>query len=329
MSDPARAPPAPPPPPAAATGEDTTTRALKHVWNVLQAGTLRNPSSLYRVRFFGGTKDLEFRSGFRYRCSRANLTTARELCGLAYHGGRLTADGSGPRPNWTVRPDENLIVTPSGIRLALDSLHHLIFAETFIFDIHFQGFDLRGSTVVDVGAHVGDTALYYAEKGAEVFAFEPDPDNFARLERNLALNPELAKRIHARREAVGEDGTVSFYVGLGGGSGLYARAGTPVRVPSVSLETLLARDHLERPFLLKADCKGCEAMLVRQPALERFGRVAIEYSSELGVGTVDDLAVALRGRGFDRQRIFKQGIAPFTLDKHGVLVVESSARPVR
>jgi FkbM family methyltransferase len=305
-----------------APGEDTTTRMLKHIWNFLQAGTLRNPSALYAVKWIGGRRELVFRSGYRYSCDRAHLATARELCGLAYHGGRLTADGSGPKPNWIVRPEENLLVTPSGIRFALDTLHHLIFAETFIFDIHFQGFDLRGKTVVDIGAHVGDTALYYAEKGAEVHAFEPDPENFAKLERNLALNPELARRIHPHAEAVGEDGAISFYIGLGGGSGMYATGGRPVRVPSVSLGTLLAREKLERPYLLKCDCKGCEASLVRQEAIAQFERVAIEYASELGVGSVEEFAAALTARGFPHQRIFKQGIAPFTVDKHGVLCAE-------
>jgi len=328
MSAPGAVDPTPRPAHGPIAGEDTTTRVLKHVWNVLQAGTLRNPAALYAVRWFGGSRELRFRSGFQYRCDRAHLATARELCGLAYHGGRLTADGSGPKPNWTVRPAENLLLTPSGIRLALDTLHHLIFAETFICDIHFQGFDLRGKTVVDAGAHVGDTALYFAEKGAEVYAFEPDPENFAKLERNVALNPALAPRIHPRMEAVGEDGTISFYVGLGGGSGMYAAGGRPVRVPSVSLGTLLAREKLERAFLLKSDCKGCEASLVRQEAIERFDRVAIEYASELGVGSVEEFAAALAARGFPHQRIFKQSIAPFTVDKHGVLCAERAPAAV-
>lgn len=315
---PREAPASPPP-----RRDDLTTRLLRRVWDGLYRGTLRNPLAPTSVRLLGGSRELSFRSGFRYRADRGHLALAHELMGLTYHGARLTRDGSGPQPAWTVRPEDDLLVTPGGIRFSLESLHHLIFAETFIYDVHFAGFDLTGRTVVDVGANVGDTALYFAEKGARVLAFEPDEENFRRLKRNLELNPGLAPRIEARREAVGEDGEVRFFQGLGGGSGMYVGRGQEVRVRSVSLATLLDNRGLDRAFLLKADCKGCEFQLVRQPGIRRFDRVAIEYASELGVGTLAELVAGLRAQGFNRQRTFKHGWGPWSVDKHGILQAEA------
>lgn len=49
----------------------------------------------------------------------------------------------------------------------------------------------RGDTFVDVGAHVGYYTLIAARVVGDegrVFAFEPDPDNFALLRRNVTLN---------------------------------------------------------------------------------------------------------------------------------------------
>lgn len=47
-----------------------------------------------------------------------------------------------------------------------------------------------GDTVVDVGAHVGVLSLYLAKKYpyVRIYAVEPDPVNFACLERNIELN---------------------------------------------------------------------------------------------------------------------------------------------
>jgi FkbM family methyltransferase len=48
--------------------------------------------------------------------------------------------------------------------------------------------------VLDVGAFVGDTALYYARRGAFVMVVEPVPGNFELMLRNLELNPDLSER---------------------------------------------------------------------------------------------------------------------------------------
>ncbi len=55
----------------------------------------------------------------------------------------------------------------------------------------FQAFDkilAPDSTMLDIGAWIGPTALYAARRCKEVFAFEPDPTAFASLIQNLNLN---------------------------------------------------------------------------------------------------------------------------------------------
>jgi FkbM family methyltransferase len=52
-----------------------------------------------------------------------------------------------------------------------------------------------GSVVYDVGANRGQMALYFSRlvgPTGKVFSFEPAPDNFALLEKNLGLNPSAA-----------------------------------------------------------------------------------------------------------------------------------------
>lgn len=59
-----------------------------------------------------------------------------------------------------------------------------------------------GMTVLDVGANIGAHTLYLAKLvGSEgrVFAFEPTEFAFAKLTRNLALNPALTSRVIAQQ----------------------------------------------------------------------------------------------------------------------------------
>jgi hypothetical protein len=52
-----------------------------------------------------------------------------------------------------------------------------------------------GTIAVDVGGADGLSSLIFAQLGATVTAFEPDPDALSRFRQNVALNPQLADRI--------------------------------------------------------------------------------------------------------------------------------------
>lgn len=72
----------------------------------------------------------------------------------------------------------------------------------------------RGGHVLDVGANIGYTAAVFAraiEPRFKVFAFEPDRENFQRLERALQQRG-LANRVEAIQTAVGaSEGTVGLW----------------------------------------------------------------------------------------------------------------------
>lgn len=280
---------------------------------------LDNPGAVYLRLALGGTPTLRFASGLVYPLVSRRDPVGRELLDLAYEGALLATAPDPDHLSWGVDPEAGLLTTPQGIRLRLDSIEAIVAAETFLYDLHFAGFDLSGRTVVDAGANIGDSSLYFASLGARVLAFEPDPANFAKLGRNLSLNPALAARIEAFPEAVGVDGEVDFRAGLRGDSGIHARGGTPVRVRSVSLRTILERAGLARAFLLKCDVKGAEAEIVRQPELGRFDRLAIEYCIAERGPPLSALQAAVRSAGFARIRVFKHNAFPFHLRDEGLL----------
>jgi FkbM family methyltransferase len=76
-------------------------------------------------------------------------------------------------------------------------------AETF-YDECYGGFDVHNGTVIDIGAFIGDTAIYFAGMGAKkVIAFEPAPPLYEMAVKNVRMN-RLDNIISVKKEAVGE-----------------------------------------------------------------------------------------------------------------------------
>jgi len=135
-----------------------------------------------------------------------------------------------------------------------------------------------GATFVDLGANLGYyTVLAGLRVGprGRVFAFEPDPDNFALLERNLAANGMAGPKanVQAERCAVDqESGLAQLHLSPDnqGDHRLYdsgdGRPALPTR--TVSLDgTFGDRERFPSGpgalHLVKMDTQGCEARILR------------------------------------------------------------------
>ena len=139
-----------------------------------------------------------------------------------------------------VKDDGVLLRMPDGVLMELFDVYNAI--ETWVYDIHFLAFDMNKWFILDIGAYIGDTALYYAKRGAFVVAVEPLPDNYNIMLKNLELNPTLKARIIPINVAVsGIDGFVEFkhdYT-VSGEGGIYGVGKLISRVRSMKLSTLI------------------------------------------------------------------------------------------
>jgi FkbM family methyltransferase len=166
-----------------------------------------------------------------------------------------------------------------------------------------------GWTVVDVGAGLGDFAIHVARRRprATVYAFEPLPESFARLEENIRLNG--LTNVRAVPEAIaGSEGAVSLYTvtGLSGqhrtaGSGAATATVAPISVAATTLSRAFERLGIARCDFLKIDCEGAEyEILLGLPAetLARIARIALEYHDNVTPHTHDELVRFLQARGF-------------------------------
>ncbi len=116
-----------------------------------------------------------------------------------------------------------------------------------------------GDTALDVGANVGIYSMFIGKlvaPGGRVFAFEPDPLNFARLEANLRRN--RMDWVRPRRAAVGPvDGTARFLDGRDC-VGRLSESDEGIEVPVVALDGLALR-----PLYAKVDVEGFEDGVLR------------------------------------------------------------------
>jgi FkbM family methyltransferase len=128
----------------------------------------------------------------------------------------------------------------------------------------------RDDVVIDVGANVGLYTRLMATLAKHVYAFEPNPDIFPRLQASAgAANVTLLPV--AVSEKVGE---ATFYLdkrpGLSGAASSLVRLADlaeqgvtePVRVSTTTIDRLCADGPL-RPRLIKVDAQGHEPVLFR------------------------------------------------------------------
>ena len=185
-----------------------------------------------------------------------------------------------------------------------------------------------GMVAFDVGANYGLYSLLFAKCVGEgsVFAFEPEPWNFERLTRNIALND--ASVVTPIRAAVfGTDGEVELNVYPREQHGWHTLgrpaievAGKPcppegsVTVPAVMLDTFCSERGITQIDLLKIDVEGAELDVLRgaKSLLERgvVRCVLFEVSPLMleGMGhTAKEAFSFLRERGFELHGLAERG----------------------
>jgi len=141
-----------------------------------------------------------------------------------------------------------------------------VLAERFV-DEEYAWLGVEGRVVVDIGANVGDSALYFARRRAvHVYGYEPDAAIYAAAAHNLELNP--VENVTIVRAAVS------------------ARTDDDVEPPhEISLADLLDQVRSRHPgidIVCKIDCEGCEFEILsgdslRPSTLERVTQVMVEY----------------------------------------------------
>ncbi|MQF67523.1 FkbM family methyltransferase [SAR202 cluster bacterium AD-802-F09_MRT_200m] len=133
----------------------------------------------------------------------------------------------------------------------------------------FQRLLKPGMLVVDVGAHVGYYTMLAAKQvgpTGKVYAFEPDPDNYAALLKNIELNGY--RSVVAIQKAVSDRvGDAQLYLSatVSGNHSMYHH-GTPERgslpIETTTMDTMLEELGWPQVNLVKIDVEGGETAVL-------------------------------------------------------------------
>ena len=157
--------------------------------------------------------------------------------------------------------------------------------------------------IVDGGANVGYSSLYFAEAypDATVFALEPNPLTFAVLKRNVEHCPRILP-VHAALWSH-DSGVEIEDGGRGSWSDRVAEGDAASKIPSVTLEQLVARLPHARPLIIKLDIEGSEREVCRasQRLLRSAPCIIVEPHDFMlpGAGNLVPLFAAIAGKEVD------------------------------
>lgn len=157
-------------------------------------------------------------------------------------------------------------------------------------------------SVIDIGANIGDSTLFFASKGYDVLAFEPIPEVYEIAIKNFSLNPDLSKKITLVNKAVSDKkGKISIsYDSIT--SSTFASSFISSNSKSVVIDTITIKDIIQdyniNPHLLKLDCEGCEGSVILNSDLSMFKKIIFEYHTSATGIKHEKLLEKLTSEGF-------------------------------
>lgn len=145
----------------------------------------------------------------------------------------------------------------------------------------YQWLPVAGRVVLDIGASIGDSAMYFFARGARrVLAVEPWPKNYRLLERNVRLNDADDVVTPVNAGLAGSCGTVRLKEGAEDSLENHLEdspEGTPVAL--ITLKDIVDRFQIDSA-VLKLDCEGAEYEILSKTddkILRRFSHIQLEY----------------------------------------------------
>lgn len=176
------------------------------------------------------------------------------------------------------------IILPYEKMGAIDSLDLFGLDELLMFSFYLRNRD-RYRRVVDIGANIGLHSILLAKCGYDVEAWEPDPNHFEKLMRNVALNG-VADRVRAHCAAVSDHvGRMEFVRVLGNTTSSHlagAKANPYGELERFPVDLHDFKDIASRADLAKIDAEGHEGTILTAIPLERWNSLDafVEIGSE-------------------------------------------------
>lgn len=183
--------------------------------------------------------------------------------------------------------------------------------------------DLKPDDVFyDIGANIGIYTCLAADiiSSGHVVAFEPHPENASEIKRNLSINgfnAEVSTYALSDSQGTAELAVASQGVGEGTHSLASATTNDTIKVDTIAGDTLVERNELPAPTVIKIDVEGAELSVIEglRETLKRDECRLIYCEVHLPAnrpsiadhgGSPEELHTELRDLGFDIEKIHER-----------------------
>jgi FkbM family methyltransferase len=139
---------------------------------------------------------------------------------------------------------------------------------------------VSGKTVVDIGANIADSSIYFALRGASrVISFEPFPHIFEFAKKNVDKNSLSDKILLVLAGCSGTLGSITVNRD-DHEKWILRESRDGVRVPLLTIGSIVEHYNVKPGSILKIDCEGCEydtLLSCDKKDLMPFSYIQIEY----------------------------------------------------
>jgi FkbM family methyltransferase len=123
----------------------------------------------------------------------------------------------------------------------------------------------KGMNVIDIGANIGITAVTVGKKigkGGKLYSFEPVPEYFDILKKNLSLN--RLENVKAFQLALTDRvGIIDFYQKELSSGIVFEEGAKKFEVCTTTIDRFLIDEGIERINLINMDCEGSELLVLK------------------------------------------------------------------
>lgn len=163
--------------------------------------------------------------------------------------------------------------------------------------------------VVDLGAHIGDTAYYFSKVAEKIYAVEPNQEVFECLRRNVR-DLKMEKVVPINKAVAARTGKSRLYCTekneVGASMIPFTADKKGFDIETISMEDLFNEYKIEYADLVKMDIEGAEYEVIESESFakvaHRIGRMIIEIHPYLAPGAMSGEAwkipYLLRSLGF-------------------------------
>ena len=168
--------------------------------------------------------------------------------------------------------------------------------EEFLED-QYGAVDVKNSTVLDIGASIGDSAIYFALNGANrIISLEPYPFTYKVARKNIKLNGLDRKVTLINQACMAKSGRIAIdpdFQNNDRNAIKYFKKGKEIRITTLDK---LVKGYEINNAVLKIDCEGYEYEIINNSSrqlLRKFKIIVLEYHYGFR-----DIETKLRASGF-------------------------------